>query len=184
MGSTKASLQENICYYNISLRTMGKILEQRTGLTREPHLGESVVLGLAVAAGDVGSFVGAVLADHGVSSRQYPLLRMLRGAGAAGLRHQEISERLLLGTPDVTRLTRRLEERGWITRERHEDDRRVVLHRLTARGREKLDELEAPLRTAYAAIVDALGEEVARRIVAACEEAIAGAVRLPRTESA
>lgn len=162
---------------------MGKVLEQRTGLTREPHLGESVALGLAVAAGDVGSFIGAVLSDHGVSSRQYPLLRMLRGAGAVGLRHWEIGERLLLGTPDVTRLTRRLEERGWITRERHEDDRRVVLHRLTDRGREKLDELEAPLRTAYEAIVEALGAEVARGIVAACEEAIAGAARLPRTGS-
>lgn len=100
------------------------------------------------------------------------------------MRHSEISERLLLGTPDVTRLTRRLEERGWITRERLEDDRRVVLHRLTDRGREKLDELEAPLQIAYEAIVDALGAEVARSVVAACEEAIAGAARLPRTESA
>lgn len=160
---------------------MGRILEQRTGLTREPHLGESVALGLAVAAGDVGSFIGAVLSDQGVSPRQYPILRILRGAGTAGLKHSEISARLLLGTPDVTRLTRRLEERGWITRERHENDRRVVLHRLTDRGREKLDELETPLRIAYADIVDALGSEVARSIVVACEEAIAGANRLPRT---
>jgi DNA-binding MarR family transcriptional regulator len=162
---------------------MGKILEQRTGLTREPHLGESVALGLAVAAGDVGTFVGAVLSHHGVSSRQYTVLRILRGAGAAGLRHLEISQRLLLGTPDVTRLTRRLEERGWITRERHEDDRRGVLHRLTHRGREKLDELEAPLTTAYADIVNTLGAEVARSIVVACEQAIAGATRLPRAGS-
>jgi len=139
------------------------------------------VLGLAVAAGDVGSFIGDVLADHGVSSRQYPVLRMLRGAGAAGLRHLEISERLLLGAPDVTRLTRRLEERGWIARERDEDDRRVVQHRLTARGREKLDELEPPLRIAYADIVDALGAEVAHSVVGACEAAIAAAERLPRT---
>ncbi len=162
---------------------MGKILGQRTGLTREPHLGESVVLGLAVAAGDVGSFIGAVLADHGVSPRQYPVLRMLRGAGAAGLRHSELTERLLLGAPDVTRLTVRLEERGWITRERHADDRRVVLHRLTDRGRETLDALEAPLRTAYETIVDTLGAEVARGIVAACEQAITGAARLPRAAS-
>ena len=163
---------------------MGKILKARTGLQREPHLGESVVLGLAVAAGDIGSVIAAVLADHGVSPRQYPVLRILRGAGSAGLRHLEIGERLLLGAPDVTRLTCRLEERGWITRERHEGDRRVVQHRLTGRGREKLDELEAPLRIAYADIVDALGAGVARNIVAACEDAIAGAVRLRRTESA
>lgn len=162
---------------------MGKLLQQRTGLAREPHLGESVALGLAVAAGDVGSFIGAVLADHGVTYRQYPVLRMLRGAGASGLRHLEIGERLLLGAPDVTRLTRRLEERGWITRERQEDDGRVVRHYLTDRGREKLDELETPLRIAYANIVDALGTEVAHSIVAACEEAIAGASRLPRGES-
>jgi hypothetical protein len=59
----------------------------------------------------------------------------------------------------------------------------VVLHRLTVRGREKLDELETPLRNAYASIVDALGPDVARSIVAACEDAIAGAARLPRAGS-
>lgn len=162
---------------------MGKILEQRTGLTREPHLGEGVVLALAVAAGDLGTIVGDVLTDHGISSRQYPVLRILRGAGEAGLRHSELGERLLLGTPDVTRLTRRLEERGWIERERQEEDRRVVQHRITARGREKLDEVEPPLQRTYETIVDALGTEVARSIVRACEEAIAAAARLRRTES-
>lgn len=141
------------------------------------------MLGLAVAAGDVGSFIGDVLADHGVSPRQYPVLRILRGAGASGLRHFEISERLLLGAPDVTRLTRRLEERGWIIRERQEDDGRGVQYYLTKRGQAKLDELELPLRYAYENIVDALGTEVARSIVAACEDAIAGAARLPRRKS-
>jgi hypothetical protein len=51
------------------------------------------------------------------------------------------------------------------------------------RGREKLDELETPLRIAYADIVDALGAEVARSIVVACEEAIDGPTRLARTGS-
>lgn len=160
---------------------MGEVLRRRTGLTREPLLGESVVLGLAVAAGDVGSFIDDVLSDQGVSFRQYPVLRMLRGAGTAGLRHSEISERLLLGTSDVTRLTRRLEERGWITKERDKNDRRVVQHRVTADGLAKLEELEPPLRKAYVDIVRVLGAEVAHRVVHACEEAIAAAPRLPRT---
>ena len=38
-------------------------------------------------------------------------------------------------------------------------------------------------RIAYADIVNALGAEVARSIVVACEQAIAGAARLPRTGS-
>lgn len=157
---------------------MGEILRRRIGLPREPHLGESVALALAVAAGDVGSLIAGVLTDHGLNHTQYAVLRMLRGAAPHGLRHAEIGRRLVLGNPDVTRLTGKLADQGWITRDRDAEDRRVVQHRITARGREALDRLAEPLEGVYDRIVAALGAEAARDVVAACELAIAARVRM------
>jgi DNA-binding MarR family transcriptional regulator len=55
---------------------------------------------------------------HGLSAPQYNVLRILRGAGAAGLRCQEISERMVSRVPDITRLLDRLGDKDLVVRER------------------------------------------------------------------
>ena len=47
--------------------------------------------------------------------------------------------------PDATRLLDRMEEAGLISRERSSTDRRMVVTLLTARGRELVDALDAPV---------------------------------------
>lgn len=148
-------------------------LEDRIRSTRILHLGERVALGLAVAAGEIGRPIEAALARHGLDSREYAVLRMLRGARHDGLRHGEIAERMLLGSPDVTRLADKLERRGWILKQRDEIDRRVVLHHITPAGVEKLEELEDPLTEVFDRIVASLGPATAEDLVRACERAIA-----------
>ncbi len=158
---------------------MGDVLDTRLGVRRKLHPGEEALLALAVAAGDLGAAVEDVLRSRDLTRTQYGILRMLLGAGAAGLRHAEIGERLLVGSPDVTRLTRRLGERGWLSRERDRGDRRVVVHRLTGAGREKLESLEEPLEEVYHAIVRELGGERVAEVVLICERVIqeAGEIR-------
>lgn len=130
------------------------------------------MLALAVAAGDLGAVAEDVLHSHDLTRTQYGVLRMLRGAGAAGLRHAQIGERLLVGSPDVTRLTRRLAERGWLSRERGAGDRRVVVHRLTGAGRDKLESLEAPLEEVWDVILRTLGVDLVPEVVSVCEQVI------------
>jgi DNA-binding MarR family transcriptional regulator len=77
---------------------------------------------------------------------QYNVLRILRGAGRAGLRCTEISERMITRDPDVTRMLDRLEARGLISRERQSDDRRVVLTSISAKGLDLLKELDGPVK--------------------------------------
>lgn len=84
---------------------------------------------------------------HGLTEPQYNLLRILRGATldpAAGGRRSchEIAEQMISPVPDVTRLVDRLEESGLATRERGEDDRRVVYVRASAKGLELLAALD------------------------------------------
>ena len=93
------------------------------------------------------SRMAEVMASHGggVSPTQYNVLRILRGAGDAGLPCRAIAERMITRDPDITRLLDRLERDGLITRTRDTQDRRVVLARLTAQASKVLDTLDEPV---------------------------------------
>jgi DNA-binding MarR family transcriptional regulator len=80
-----------------------------------------------------------------LSPSQYNVLRILRGAGAAGLACREVGDRLIRHDPDITRLLDRLEHRGLVERTREAADRRVVRTRITKAGVALLAELDAPV---------------------------------------
>jgi DNA-binding MarR family transcriptional regulator len=89
-----------------------------------------------------------LLKPQGLSHTQYNVLRILRGAGPAGLACSGIGERMLTHDPDITRLLDRLDSRGLIKREREQEDRRVVRTRITEAGLNLLAELDAPVSKA------------------------------------
>lgn len=82
-------------------------------------------------------------AQADLTAVQYNVLRILRGAGEAGLLAGEIGERLIARSPDVTRLIDRLEKRGLVRRRRDPQDRRAVRVGITPAGRDTLDCLNA-----------------------------------------
>lgn len=86
-----------------------------------------------------------LLRSRGLSEPKYNALRILRGAGEAGLSCQEIGRRMISRVPDVTRLIDRLQAAGLVTRERLERDRRQVIVRIHAPGLALLAELDAPV---------------------------------------
>lgn len=81
----------------------------------------------------------------GVTPSQYNVLRILRGSHPDALTCGEIGDRLVTPGPDVTRLLDRLEDRGWVERERDTGDRRVVRSRITDEGLEVLADLDEPV---------------------------------------
>jgi DNA-binding MarR family transcriptional regulator len=86
-----------------------------------------------------------VLKPHGISSTQYNVLRILRGAEPDGLCRNEVRDRMLTRMPDMTRLLDRMEEAGLVKRSREGEDRRMVLTRITKQGLKLVDELDGPL---------------------------------------
>jgi MarR family transcriptional regulator, organic hydroperoxide resistance regulator len=86
-----------------------------------------------------------LLKDEDLSQSQYNMLRVLRGAGDAGLTCGEVGGRLVRHDPDVTRLADRLEQRGLIARTRDERDRRIVRAWITVKGLQMLGRLDAPI---------------------------------------
>jgi DNA-binding MarR family transcriptional regulator len=90
--------------------------------------------------------LAAMLKPYVLSLNQYNVLRILRGAAPGGLPCGQIAERMLTRDPDMTRLLDRLEGRGLVGRCREQDDRRVVLTRITRQGMKALAELDEPVR--------------------------------------
>ena len=79
-----------------------------------------------------------LLRPFGITTTQYNVLRILRGAGARGLCGREIGERLISRVPDVSRLLDRMAEMDVIVKERNAADRRHVNARITPKGRRVL----------------------------------------------
>jgi DNA-binding MarR family transcriptional regulator len=112
-------------------------------------VGTHTEAGLFVAFMQIADTFGAqaeqVFKTAGLTAAQYNVLRILRGAGRAGLACREIGERMISRDPDITRLLDRMEKRNLITRERQSDDRRVVKTFITAQGLEILKTLDRPV---------------------------------------
>ena len=90
-----------------------------------------------------------VLKRHGISNAQYNVLRIIRGAGDAGLGRNEIRDRLIVRMPDVTRLLDRLEAQGLVQRSRCPTDRRQMTTTLTDAGAALLRTLDAPVHAEH-----------------------------------
>ena len=119
--------------------------------------------------------VEALLKPFGISATQYNVLRILRGAGEGGLCRNELRDRMLTRMPDMTRLLDRMEEAGFVTRSREQDDRRMVLTRITPRGSELLNELDQPMTELHAAQLSRLSDEQLRALVDLLTEVREGA---------
>jgi len=108
-------------------------------------LEEEVVLNILRTAEIIGQKTQEFLKSCQLSHTQYNVLRILRGAARDGRTCSELSDRLITRDPDVTRLTDRLVARGLVERERSEQDRRVVITRITPQGLELLGSLDEPV---------------------------------------
>jgi DNA-binding MarR family transcriptional regulator len=107
-------------------------------------LEQEVYLSILRTASELSYAVDQFFRQFDITQSQYNVLRILRGAGVDGLCRNEISERMVTATPDMSRLLDRMEKTGWVTRKRAEDDRRQVFTHITRSGMELLARLEKP----------------------------------------
>jgi DNA-binding MarR family transcriptional regulator len=100
----------------------------------------------------------AVVAVEEITSQQYNVLRILRGARGP-LPTMEISTRMIEPSCGITRLIATLEERELVKREQWAGDRRQVLCQITPAGLRILDRIEEPMSRLDDQIAGALGPE-------------------------
>lgn len=81
------------------------------------------------------------IAPFGLSSQQYNILRILRGAGKE-VSMNDIKKLMIDKSPHTTRLTTKLLDKGYVARHRDEKDRRIVLVNITEKGLALLAEID------------------------------------------
>jgi DNA-binding MarR family transcriptional regulator len=115
-----------------------------------------------------------VLRPYGITTTQYNVLRILRGAGHRGMCGREVGERLVSKVPDVSRLLDRTEELGLIKRERDPEDRRHVTARITEEGLAVLEKAAPELEAVERQRFGRLDPEGLQRLITALEDVRSG----------
>jgi DNA-binding MarR family transcriptional regulator len=123
----------------------GKILDELQQTKPFRHIEEELFLNIQRTADILLQEILDVLRPSGLSATQYNVLRILRGAGEAGVTCKDIGARLVTRDPDITRLLDRLEKRNLLTRARTREDRRFVNIRISDEGMDLLRQLDGPV---------------------------------------
>jgi DNA-binding MarR family transcriptional regulator len=109
---------------------------------------EEVVVSILRTAAVMQRSLAQVVEARGITIQQYNVLRILRGAGEAGLPTLAIRDRMVEEAAGITRLLDKLEVAGHVVRERSTPDRRQVLCHITPKGESLITELDAPMDAA------------------------------------
>jgi len=80
--------------------------------------------------------------EWGITSTQYNVLRILRGAHPAGLPCTAIGNRMITAEPDITRLLARLKALKLVRQRRDASDRRAVWTGISEAGLKLLKEMD------------------------------------------
>ena len=93
-----------------------------------------------------------------MSSAQYNVLRILRGAQPDGLTCSAIGRRMITAEPDITRLLKRLKALKLIRQQRDSQDRRVVRTRISEAGLKLLSAMDPVILAAPGELLRGLSQ--------------------------
>jgi DNA-binding MarR family transcriptional regulator len=110
-------------------------------------------------------YFAQVVARTGITTQQYNVLRILRGAGDEGLPTLVIRDRMIHEAPGITRLLDKLEKAGLARRERCSPDRRQVFCYITPKGLELVTELDEAMKEADEIAVGSLSEAEQKQLI-------------------
>lgn len=142
------------------------------------NIEEEAFLQILYTAQVSGRWVVEALRPFSLTSAQYNVLRILRGARPGALPAGKIAERMIHHDPDVTRLLDKLEGMALVEKSRDDRDRRVINVRITKEGLAVLDQATRRMREALDSRLAPVGP---RRLAALADllEAVRAASAMP-----
>ncbi|MGY8769774.1 MAG: MarR family winged helix-turn-helix transcriptional regulator [Pirellulales bacterium] len=108
--------------------------------------------------------------EFGLTSSQYNILRILRGEGKP-LPSLEIASRMIQVVPAITGLIDRLEKAEMVTRQRCEEDRRVVYVAITKKALKLIDKIDAPLAEMHDKLIGHMTQTELKDLIRLLEKA-------------
>lgn len=113
--------------------------------------------------------MNALLKPYGMTEPQFNVLRILRGQQGASMNLYEISERMVHPTSNVSRIIDKLLEKGWVSREACEQNRRRVDIAITKDGLKVLEEVQPAIEANFQAFATKLSVAEAQQLSSALE---------------
>ena len=157
--------------YNTYIEGVSKTLRDELKMTRPfRSVEEEAILSVARTAAVIDHAGADALKRFDLTTTQYNVLRILRGAGENGLCRNEVGERLVTKVPDVTRLLDRMEVSGLIVRQRGSEDRRYVSTRITEKGLKLLEKIDRELPAIHARQLGHMSQKKLRDLIELLEE--------------
>jgi len=107
--------------------------------------------------------VGAshVLKQYDLSSQQFNVLRILRGSAPKALNLLDVQERMMDRMSNATRLVEKLRQKGLLTRQQCDSNRRKVEIEITDKGQALLKELDPIMEKNHKELTKKLTKEEA-----------------------
>ena len=132
---------ENKCIFVPIFETIMATIDQEIGGKFENGK-IRMMANLMFTANQIRHIVNTKLKPFGISEQQFNILRILRG-DRNWLSMNTIKDRMVDRSPNATRLSDKLLDKGLIDRERSAEDRRVVYLRISEKGLALLKEIDA-----------------------------------------
>ena len=132
---------------------------------------EQALLNLIRTADCLDRAMERMIRPFGVTSTQYNVLRILRGAHPRGLTCSAIGDRMITAEPDVTRLLSRLRNLKLVKQHRDSDDRRVLWTQISPQGLKLLGEMDPMIEKGPIELLGHLQQEDLARLTKLLEAA-------------
>lgn len=133
---------------------------------------QEAFLAILVTASHIKNEMGSDVFAGELSQEQYNIMRILRGVYPDGHSCGDISSRMVDNSPDITRRIDALVKKGYATREKSAEDRRVVVTRITQKGLDLLAKLDERVSQKEHVIMNKLSAEECNALIALCEKII------------
>lgn len=125
---------------------------------------------LARAYHSLANRLGRFFEERRITGAQFGVLRCLADAGDDGLMLSDLSRHLMVTCGNITGVVDRLEQAGYLRRERRPDDRRVVEARLTPEGSALYAEVMPAYQEFVTSLLAALPVEDREMLARCCRE--------------
>lgn len=116
------------------------------------------------------------IAHTGVTPDQFTVMRTLQEGDPKGMTQRDLTEAMSSDPNTVASLLERMESAGWVSRRRHESDRRAYRIRLLASGQSKYEEVRSLAIDLQAEVLTVLPESQREQFLEQLE-AVSGACR-------
>ncbi len=116
------------------------------------------ILHLLLVHNRISEEINSALKPYEVSPEQFNVLRILQGQGDRPANLKTLSERMVSKTSNTSRLVDKLLAKGYVDRRTCMSNRRKIEIRITAKGRDALNEMSEVMKNAECHLVDKFTE--------------------------